>query len=264
MKLHSLLVASALVMSVIASATSAHAMDEKDYDKYTDLAMPRYIEEFAEEINRAQLMVESAYSLSTIKVDDKCTALMDGRMISGNVGRMISQLFLDNTKSLHKNPKALEKVPADKKLKIFDDLYIGGSVKSKYCPMYSKMTAKERSIVWVFILTAMAHFESNCKGTAVQPAGPNGTAYGFYQLHRGHEQDYDGKKDICRQGDAGQPVRSSQCALAMLEQQFEARQGELFSQKSYWCVLRPAGESKKAFVIRKALMNSSLCNPKKI
>jgi hypothetical protein len=264
MKLHSLLVTSALVISVITSTTSAHAISAAEYENFTELAMPGYIEEFADALNNAQLVHDTSYPFSTTDVDDKCTAMMDGKLVSGEVGTMISQLFLDNTKALHANSKALDNIPEENKLKTFDNLYTGGTVKTKYCPMYSKMTAKERSIVWVFILTAMAHFESNCTKYASNKAGPNGIAYGYYQLHKGKEQNYDGDKAICMQGDAGKPVAASKCTMAMLEKQFEVREGELFSSKSYWDVLRPSGSSGKWAVIRKALMNSSLCNPKTI
>lgn len=241
MKLHSLLVTSALVISVITSAFSAQAMTAAEHEAYTDVLMPSYLEEFANAVNMAQLNHNASYPLSTTEVDDKCVAMMDGKMIAGDVGRALSKIFLDNQKGL-------------------DNLVSGGSVRAKYCPQYSKMTVKEKSIVWVFIMTAMAHFESNCTRTA-SAKGPNGTAYGYFQLHRGHEDEYDGGNGFCQKGDAAKPAAASKCTLGMLEKQFENRQGELFSNKSYWDVLRPTGSSKKWSVIRRALMRSSLCNP---
>lgn len=262
MKLQSLLVTSALVISVIASAISAEAKSVAEiYDEQTEATMPGYIQEFADALNKAQLMHETSYPLSTTEVDDRCVAFMDGKMVSGEIGRALSNLFLEGTRPLHQNQNALDNVAESSKLKILDNLYKGGTVKTKYCPRYAKMTAKERSIVWVFILTAMAHFESSCKPTATNKGGPNGTAYGFYQLHRGFEANYDGDKGICQNGDAGKPIAASKCTLAMLEKQFEVREGELFSSKSYWDVLRPSGSSGKWSVIRRALMRSSLCNP---
>ncbi|AZZ37097.1 hypothetical protein CIK05_09930 [Bdellovibrio sp. qaytius] len=239
MKLQSLLLASALILSV-----SAHALSAAEYDKYTDILMPTYLEEFAQAVNYDQLSSDVAYKLSTTEVDDRCVALMDGKMISGDVGKVLSQIFLDNKEKL-------------------GNLVVGGSVKSKYCPRYGNMTEKEKSIVWVFILTAMSHFESSCNRTA-SATGPNGTAYGYYQLHRNHEQDYDGDKGMCQKGDAGKPVAASKCTLGMLDKQFENRKGELFSSLSYWDVLRPSGASKKWSVIKRALMQSSLCNPRSI
>lgn len=250
MKLHSLFVSSVLAISVItsglaANATSSVSMTDAEYDKYTDMRMPTYLEEFANAINYAQFTHKMSYPLSTTEVDDQCVALMNGKMISGEIGKLLAQTFLENKDGL-------------------DNLVEGGSVKAKYCPQYKNMTQKEKSIVWVFILTAMAHFESNCTRTASNHGGPNGTAYGYYQLHRGFEQNYDGGKGFCKKGDAANPLAASKCTLGMLEKQFEVRQGELFSSKSYWDVLRPTGSSKKWSVIRKALTYSSLCNPKTI
>lgn len=247
MKLHSLFVTGVLVMSVIASALTAKATtasEAMEYDRMTDLSMPGYLEEFADAVNSAQMTFNTSYPLSTTEVNDECVALMDGKMISGDVGRALSGIFIENASKL-------------------DDLVSGGSVSSKYCSKYSKMTVKEKSIVWVFILTAMAHFESRCIRTA-NAKGPNGTVYGYYQLHRGKEDTYDGGKGFCKKGDAAKPLAASKCTLGMLEKQFEVRQGELFSAKSYWDVLRPAGHAKKAGIIKKALMRSSLCNPQTI
>lgn len=247
MKLHSLFVTGALVMSVITSTVTVKAspaLEAAERDAYTDMVMPSYLEEFADAINAAQMTFNTSYPLSTTEVNDDCVALMDGKMISGDVGRALSGIFIENASKL-------------------DDLVTGGSVRAKYCPQYSKMTLKEKSIVWVFILTAMAHFESSCSRTA-NAKGPNGTVYGYYQLHRGKEDAYDGGKGFCHKGDAAKPVAASKCTLGMLEKQFEVRQGELFSPKSYWDVLRPAGHAKKAGIIKKALMRSSLCNPQTI
>lgn len=244
MKLHSLLVINILTLALTANASTSAvkaSMSAAEYDRYTDILMPSYLEEFADAINEAQL--GDSYSLSTTEVNDKCIALMNGKMISGDVGRALSETFIGSASKLN-------------------DLVKGGSVRSKYCSQYSTMTLKEKSIVWVFILTAMAHFESRCIRTASNHGGPNGTAYGFYQLHLNHEQNYDGGKGFCHKGDAAKPIASSKCAIGMLEKQFEVRQGELFAAKSYWDVLRPAGQAKKAGIIKKALMNSSLCNPR--
>lgn len=243
MKLHSLLLTGALVMSVITSTVKVHAMSAAEADAYTEAMQDSYLEEFADAINNAQMTFNTSYPLSTTNVDDKCVALMDGKMIAGEVGRALSETFTSNAQGL-------------------DNLVAGGSVRDKYCPQYSKMTTKQKSIVWVFILTAMAHFESNCTRTA-HNQGPNGIVYGYFQLHRGHEEDYGGG-NFCHKGDAAKPIAASKCTLGMLEKQFSVRQGELFSGKSYWDVLRPAGHAKKAGIIKKALMNSSLCNPKMI
>lgn len=239
MKLQSLFLTGVMLISI-----GANAMSAAEHDNYTEVLMPSYLEEFAEAVNMSQLSVNVSYPLSTAEVDDKCVAMMDGKMIAGDVGKALSQIYIDNQAKL-------------------SYLVAGGSVKSKYCPRYGKMTAKEKSIVWVFILTAMAHFESNCTKTA-SAKGPNGTAYGYFQLHRGHENEYDGGKGICQKGDAAKPAAASRCTLSMLDKQFENREGELFSNKSYWDVLRPTGSSKKWSIIRKALMRSSLCNPQTI
>ena len=239
MKLQSLFLA-----GVMALSATANAMSAPEYDRYTDVLMPSYLEEFAEAVNFNQLSHNVAYKLSTAEVDDRCVSMMDGKMIAGDVGKALSQIFLDNSAKL-------------------GQLVSGGSVKDKYCPRYGNMTAKEKSIVWVFILTARAHLESNCNRTA-SAKGPNGTAYGYYQLHRGFEHQYDGNNGICKKGDAGNPAAASRCTLSMLDKQFKNRQGELFSNKSYWDVLRPTGVNAKWAIIKKALMRSSLCNPQTI
>ena len=239
MKLQSLFLA-----GVMALSATANAMSAAEYDRYTDVLMPSYIEEFADAVNYNQLSQNVSYNLSTAEVNDGCVALMNGKLMAGDVGKALSEIFLDNQAKL-------------------SQLVEGGSVKSKYCSRYGKMTAKEKSIVWVFILTAMAHFESSCSRTA-SAKGPNGTAYGYYQLHRGHEQNYDGGNGLCQKGDAAKPVAASKCTLSMLDKQFTNREGELFSNKSYWDVLRPSGSSKKWAIIKKALTRSSLCNPQTI
>lgn len=243
MKLNTLAVtALALSSLLMTSPMVVHAIkDENRVASLSEKLFPSYANEFAQAINMAQLEYNVSYKISGTDVNDKCVALMNGNMIAGEIGRGISQVFINNANRL----------PL---------LVHGGSVNTKYCRQYSKMTDKEKSMVWVFILTAMAHFESSCNKT-VAAKGPNGTAYGYYQLHKGHEDKYDGNTGLCQKGDAGKPLAASKCTLAMLERQFDRDTGELFSRRSYWDVLRPQGESQKAAVIRRALQRSSLCNP---
>jgi hypothetical protein len=120
------------------------------------------------------------------------------------------------------------------------------------------MNLEKKSFIWVLILASIAHFESSCNAKA-SAQGPNGIAYGYYQLHKGQEQNYDDKKGFCKKNASLSVQASSLCALAILEKQYRNDDMELFNNKSYWDVLRPNGESKKSGLIRQALKNSSFC-----
>lgn len=230
-----------MVLLITSLSSQAQAQYETE-DTYRD--MYAYAAEFSQNLNNEQLSQKTSYKLSTAEVSDECIALMNASMFTGPLGASIAGAFVRN--------------PNDLAL-----LHKGGSM-NRYCPRYKKMTQKQKSMVWVLTLTAMAHFESSCNSKAKNPGGPNGTAYGLFQLHRNHEAGYDGAEGLCKNGDSNSTYRSAVCTLSMLNQQFKARNGELFSQNSYWCVLRPRGESAKAGQIRKAIQRSSLCNPKTI
>jgi len=136
----------------------------------------------------------------------------------------------------------------------------------EYCPDYSKMNMQERRTLNVLIMTAMTHYESSCNFREKAP-GPNGTAAGLLQLHKGREHKY---SSGCRQNDSATPERSLICGLSMLNDQIE-RGEKLFSSASYWEVLRPRGRSQKAKKIMAAIRkfgpcdarNTSLANAKR-
>lgn len=142
--------------------------------------------------------------------------------------------------------------------KLFEtDVKLGAAVDiKKYCPNYSNLKEEQKKIILLRILDAMVFFESTCNINA-RAKGPNGTAYGIFQLHYGREDDY---ASYCRRFDSKNPIRSIVCALDMLHDQIERAQRIFFS-GSYWDVLRPNGQSKKATRIANHIWYYPLCQP---
>lgn len=127
-------------------------------------------------------------------------------------------------------------------------LYNGPSDVRRFCPKYSQMNDEDKKGLWILIISAMTHYESTCIVNE-HNKGPNGTAWGLLQLHRGKEANY---SSGCRNGDAETAERSITCGMAMLNDQVE-RKGIVFSRTSYWDVLRPQGESQKHVRIQAAI-----------
>ncbi len=125
----------------------------------------------------------------------------------------------------------------------------------KYCPNFDSMSIQERKALNILILTAMAHYESSCNFRE-KATGPNGTAAGLLQLHKGREQNY---SSGCRKGDSKSPERSLICGLSMINDQIN-RGENLFSSNSYWEVLRPAGRSRKAKKIMATIAQFPSCS----
>jgi len=207
----------------------------------SELPLETFATEFTEIINELQVLDQTAYDLSGNPVADSCVVLMNKNQIQGPIGLYINQVFTTHAAKL---PHLIQ----------------GGSLTSM-CPKYSSLSLLQKSQLWTLILASMAHFESSCVQTA-SAKGPNGTAYGFYQLHKGKEHLYDGAAKLCVKNAGGHPKLASKCTLSMLEKQFNVNNGILFSNKSYWDVLRPNGSSKKSSLIKAALMKSSLCRGK--
>ena len=194
-------------------------------------------EEFVDLINRYQLFNDTAYNLNGTQVSDNCTVFMDKANAMGDLGKYISQELQTNSKK-------------------YSNLLNASSL-NLACPKYPKMDLKQKSVVITLMLTAMAHFESSCNINA-STKGPNGRTGGFWQLHKGKEQNYD-SQDICQMNDSLKPAASARCTLSMLDDQVKRANGEIFSRGSYWDVLRPQGRAKKAGVIKRTLQNFSLC-----
>lgn len=133
-------------------------------------------------------------------------------------------------------------------------LYAGPSDIRSRCPMYDQMNDEDKKGLWILIISAMTHYESTC-GVSETAKGPNGTAAGLLQLHRGKEANY---SKGCRNGDADTADRSIVCGMSMLNDQVE-RNGLVFSRKSYWDVLRPQGESRKATRIQAVIGKYPAC-----
>ncbi len=199
--------------------------------------------EFANIINRVQLEKRTAYSLSKTAVADECAVFMDKDYFKGTLGKAIE--------------KQMTQDPAS-----YGYMLHGGTL-NKYCRKYPEMTAKQKATVWVLIMTVIAHFESTCSPKA-KAKGPNGTAYGYFQLHKGKEEFYDNSRNSCIRNASVDPVESTRCALGMIENQMQKSGGDLFSKSSYWDVLRPRGQARKADDIGKAIMKLNLCNPVQI
>ncbi len=217
-------------------------LSELSRDEKVQMAfLNNYYTEFATIINQVQLLdtVKSGgYTLSGTLVSEKCISFMNKDQLLGTWGMNIARFIINNSRS-------------------FPLLLQGGQI-SKTCPRYNELNTAQKSAVIVLILTAIAHFESSCKPVA-KTKGPNGIAYGLFQLHKGKEQFYDSNRQFCERNSSSNPILASQCAISMLERQLEKNNGVLFSNKSYWDVLRPNGRAKKADDIQNALKRSSLC-----
>lgn len=134
-------------------------------------------------------------------------------------------------------------------------LHDGARDITKYCPRYPDMAVPDKKALNVLIITAMAHYESSCNYRVKAP-GPNGTAAGLLQLHKGREHRY---SSGCQKNDSLNAERSLICGLSMLHDQL-ARGENLFSPRSYWEVLRPRGSSKRAHLIQSAIRKFPSCN----
>jgi hypothetical protein len=127
-----------------------------------------------------------------------------------------------------------------------------------YCPNFTSMNTIDKKALYVLIMAAMTHYESSCNFREKAP-GPNGTAAGLLQLHKGKEQKY---SSGCRKNDSLDAERSLSCGVAMVCDQTSARGENLFSSGSYWEVLRPRGRSQKAKKIMAAIRKFGPCDPK--
>lgn len=204
------------------------------------LNMSDYVDELVEIANQVQMSHDVTYQIGGTNVSDSCVAFMDKSLILGDVGKAIFTSMREKKSS-------------------FPHLMQGGTL-SKYCSKYPQMEDEQKMMIWVMVLTMVAHFESSCNIKA-KAKGPNGTAKGYYQLHAGKEQNYDNDLDMCVKNASSSGKLSSKCTLAMLEKQLDRDNGQLFSSKSYWDVLRPNGAAQKADDIQRTLKKSSLCNP---
>ena len=199
-----------------------------------------YIDEAVQLINQVQLQHNMSYKIAETPVADDCVAFMNKEQFLGPLGSSIYRRIALNGKA-------------------YPYLLRGGDINNS-CPKYRRMNEKQKGLVWVLVLTMIAHFESSCKLTA-NAKGPNGTVQGLYQLHKGKETEYTDDKNACPKNASLNANQSSGCMLAMLNDQIEKMNGKLFAAKSYWDVLRPQAKSKRAKQIATTLRRSSLCSP---
>ncbi|MFZ3231435.1 MAG: hypothetical protein WA160_14605 [Pseudobdellovibrio sp.] len=212
----------------------------EDDSRFQEGLFEEYLSEYAEIINHEQFLEDSSYQISKLIVSDSCKVFMDKDELLGSVGKSIFKSISTNSKN-------------------YPQLLSNGTL-GKFCRKYPNMTTQRKALVWVMLMTAVAHFESSCSDSA-SAKGPNGTAYGLYQLHKGKEENYDGATKACIKNASLDPKLSSTCALMMIENQLTKSGGVLFYKDSYWDVLRPNGRSGKAKFIAETLVKSSLCNP---
>ena len=178
------------------------------------------------------------YRFNGVRVAGRCSSFMNANEIMGPNGRLIQKELTENISDY---------------VHIMDE-----SALDDICPNFRRLNPQGRSFLWAVILTAMAHFESSCNQEINPVQGPNGTLRGLFQLHSGHEQSYDGSDNECIKNASFSAEHSIKCALGILDYQFQ-NQGKLFSNNSYWEVLRPNGKSRRADDIERALKNSSMC-----
>lgn len=211
------------------------------YENETQPNYMKYVIEFARILNQEQDRHDVSFKIGSTPVADSCITFIDENQFLGSAGFNIFKAMSEEGATL------------------FPRLTQGGNI-SRYCRRYPAMNQNQKALVWVLLMTTVAHFESSCAITA-KAKGPNGVANGFFQLHKGSEQNYDNKMGICVKNASMSEKLSSRCALAMLEYQYERTNGNLFSSDSYWDVLRPRGRAQRADDIQRALSRSTLCNP---
>lgn len=116
-----------------------------------------------------------------------------------------------------------------------DHLLEGTQDLFQLCPRFNQLKIRERVTVYTVLINAMVYYESSCNEKIKPHRGPNGSLSGILQLHLGKENEY---HPACNQNDSKNPKRSIKCALEMLNSQVK-RTNKLFSEHSYWAVLRP-------------------------
>ncbi|AHZ86612.1 hypothetical protein AB1A81_06425 [Bdellovibrio bacteriovorus] len=147
----------------------------------------------------------------------------------------------------------------------YPNLFDGTPDLVSLCPAFPQLGPEEKKVVFVAIMNVMALGESTCGAGPHTARGPNGTAVGLLQLHRGKEGSYEsdhrhghGPEIGCKNGDGEKPESSLKCGLHLLDMQF-AGKGELFSRSSHWEVLRPQGRKQKFKWTKKIVSGLSVC-----
>jgi len=117
------------------------------------------------------------------------------------------------------------------------NLYKGAADLKVQCPNFDNLTMKEKEYVWLLVLTSMANAESTCRTGGSNRNAPHGIAVGLFQFH-----DWGPKNDPqCPRSSMRNAGASIDCALEMLDDQI-LRSNRLFSNGSYWGVLRTKGD----------------------
>ncbi len=224
------------IVVVSSAAVQAKAGSAFTYEEVSNQS----IEQFIDIINNDNDLFD--FPINGVEVDDRCSKFMDANLVLGRLGEYIKNEIKTNSR---KYPYMLS-----------------SSQMKSLCPKYGAMNLNDKAFMWTLVMTTMAHLESSCNIRA-SIKGPNGKTSGFYQLHSGKEDYYDGDKSECFKFAGTDPESSSRCALAMLDLQMKNNDGLLFAKKSYWDVLRPNGPasslSKAPQKIKKAIVNHRAC-----
>lgn len=200
-------------------------------------------QEFSRNVYMSLLQRNASYYVNGVQVDDNCAQFITPQAELGEHGRYI----VDHIESEAAG---------------YATLLSGRGM--NVCGRYTQLSTRQKGIIWALVLTTMAHFESNCRVSAGNSGAPNGTAKGYFQLHLGHENEYPSSNNACTRNVSLNGRQSLRCALGMLDYQLQER-GALFSNRSYWDVLRPNGDSVwKMRAIQRAITNSSLCRDNSI
>lgn len=137
----------------------------------------------------------------------------------------------------------------------YDELLRGTADLRELCPGYDSMNRDAKQSLWVTVITAMANHESSCRETPPLVKGPNGTLVGLMQLHLGKENQY---TENCPRNGGRKAETSIVCAMNMMNSSV-GKYGDLFSNNSYWEVLRPNSRKKIYAEIKDAIKSHNLC-----
>ncbi len=199
------------------------------------------ITEYVQLLNYMMLM---DIKINGVNLSDGCAKFMNEDMVRGPLGKFIYNEVLTNGKTK------------------YPELMTASSL-GQLCPKFPKMSDAGKAEIITLLLATMAHFESSCNQNTKIKSGPNGKLIGLYQLHLGKEDIYDGAAKHCVKNAGYSTEKASVCTLSMLNLQIKNREGQIFSSKSYWDVLRPSGHASKLSQapqnIKKALVNMSSC-----
>lgn len=136
-------------------------------------------------------------------------------------------------------------------------LYRGTADLIRVCPNYKNMSKSDRDGMWVLFTAGWAQKESRCEARPRERLGPRrkngkkrGILSGILQLDKNREHLYK-YGELCDRGDSLSPEKSLRCSFSMLTGLIELGH-PLFSNGSYWEVLRPNAKVHKGHTMNGA------------